>query len=38
MENKNLSNSVIFSKGEPLPEQFRKNFYRSDLPQYDRTL
>lgn len=26
MENKDLSNSVIFSKGEPLPEQFRKNF------------
>ncbi|HMD88748.1 MAG TPA: cupin domain-containing protein [Anaerolineaceae bacterium] len=26
MENKDLSNSVIFSKGELLPEQFRKNF------------
>lgn len=26
MENQDLSNSVIFSKGEPLPEQLKKNF------------
>jgi quercetin dioxygenase-like cupin family protein len=26
MKNKDLSNSVIFSRGEPLPEQLRKNF------------
>ena len=37
MEISDLSNSVIFKKGEPLPEQFNKYFVGQMLSQYAHT-